>query len=512
MATGKRARSGSRRITYPHEVIRQDRPLTRSTGRLAQRAGVVAFVLVALVIVATFLHLDAGNPPGSYRDESNIATNAAAIADSARDEHGRLLPLYFESHSDWKSPPYIYLLAGVFTVTGPDEGAARALSAVLGLTAVVLLGVLGHRLSGDPVVGLATAALAAATPWLFEVSRLVFEVTLVPALVATLLLLLSDAGRIAVWSRRRQAAIGVTIALIAYAYAGGRALAPLLALGLVLFASGGRRRSVVGSLLCCAVALVPMVAFGVARPRALFVRFGQVHDDTGPLDLPWNLLRELNLVKWVLEGDGNLRHHVGPTGSLLLVGVVLAVAGVIVLARGRRWDPFWSFVLVAAVAAGAPAAISDVRLHALRSVALPVVLIVLAIPAIAALRRASNRPLGVVVVLIVGAAAVAQTVAFHRDYAEAGPKRSSAFHAAFPAVLREALQAGDVVVHRSDPDAEGNATWYARLWDVPVRIIEDGERPREGEVVVAVVQRCQACRTIAERDMFIAYVARATAS
>jgi hypothetical protein len=67
-------------------------------------------------------------------------------------------------------------------------------------------------------------------------------------------------------------------------------------------------------------------------------------------------------------------------------------------------------------------------------------------------------------------------------------------------------------VHRSDPDAEGNATWYARLWDVPVRIIEDGERPREGEVVVAVVQRCQACRTIAERDMFIAYVARATAS
>jgi 4-amino-4-deoxy-L-arabinose transferase-like glycosyltransferase len=492
-------------------VIREDRPLVRPTGRLEHRAAVVVFVLVALVIVVTFLHLDAGNPPGSYRDESNISTNAAMIADSARDEHGRLLPLYFESHSDWKSAPYIYLLAGVFTLTGPDEGAARALSAVLGLTAVVLLGVLGHRLSGDPIVGLATATLTAATPWLFEVSRLVFEVTLVPALVATLLLLLSDAGRIAVWSRRRQAAIGATIALIAYAYAGGRALAPLLALGLLLFASGGRRRSVVCSLLWCAVALMPMAAFAVSRPRALFVRFGQVHDDTGPLDLPWNLLRELNLVQWVVEGDRNLRHHVGATGSLLLVGVVLAVAGVIVLARGRRWDPFWSFVLVAAVAAGVPAAISDVRMHALRSVALPVVLVVLAIPAIAALRRASNRPMGVVVALIVGAAAVAQAVAFHGDYAEIGPKRSSAFHAAFPAVLREALEAGDVVVHRSDPDAEGNATWYARLWGVPLRIIEDGERPREGEVVVAVTRRCQVCRTIAERDIFIAYVARATA-
>jgi hypothetical protein len=164
MATGIQRRSDSRRITYPHEVIREDRPLVRPTGRLEHRAGVVAFVLVALVIVVTFLHLDAGNPPGSYRDESNISTNAATIADSARDEHGRLLPLYFESHSDWKSAPYIYLLAAVFTLTGPDEGAARALSAVLGLTAVVLLGILGHRLSGDPIVGLATATLAAATP------------------------------------------------------------------------------------------------------------------------------------------------------------------------------------------------------------------------------------------------------------------------------------------------------------------------------------------------------------
>jgi hypothetical protein len=68
MTTGDERRSGSRRITYPHEVIRQDRPLTRSTGRLAHRAGVVAFVLVTLVIVVAFLHIDAGNPPGSYRD------------------------------------------------------------------------------------------------------------------------------------------------------------------------------------------------------------------------------------------------------------------------------------------------------------------------------------------------------------------------------------------------------------------------------------------------------------
>lgn len=65
------------------------------------------------------------NPSGFYRDESNIALNAATIADSGRDQHGALLPLYFSSFGDWKSAPYIYLLSAVFAATGPSEFAAR---------------------------------------------------------------------------------------------------------------------------------------------------------------------------------------------------------------------------------------------------------------------------------------------------------------------------------------------------------------------------------------------------
>ena len=83
------------------------------------------------------------------------------------------------------------MLAAVFALTGPNELVARVLSGVLGLAAVLLLGLLAHRLSGSRGVGFATAALAAATPWLFEVTRLVFEVALEPALIALLLLLLA---------------------------------------------------------------------------------------------------------------------------------------------------------------------------------------------------------------------------------------------------------------------------------------------------------------------------------
>ena len=77
---------------------------------------VVAACVVAVVICVAYLRVDSDNPPGTYRDESNIATNAAEIADSGRDEHGALLPVYFRSHGDWKSAPYIYLLAGTFAV------------------------------------------------------------------------------------------------------------------------------------------------------------------------------------------------------------------------------------------------------------------------------------------------------------------------------------------------------------------------------------------------------------
>lgn len=477
-------------------------------------------VLLAAAVVAgvvtTFLQVSTGNPPGFYRDESGIALNAALLGQSGRDEYGTLLPLYLFSYGDYKSTPYVYVLAAVFAVTGESELVARGFSAVLGLAAVLVLGLVGHRLSGSRSVGLATCVLAAATPWLFEVTRLVFEVALEPLLVALLVLLLSGARKQATWTRRRCAGIGVTLAAIAYAYAGGRALAPLLALGLLVFATGPRRRSVLMTLGWFGLALLPMAAYVVANPRALLVRFSRVDASEGSgrwgtvTSLPGNLLRELDLVTWVVRGDENLRHHVAGTGSLLAGGVLLALAGAVVLVRTGRWEPFWSYVLLGCVASAVPAAISDVRLHTLRSVGLPVFLIVLAVPALAELRAHLRRPRTLAAALVVTVLVLSQAVVFRVQHAERGPQRVEEFHAQLRPVLRAALAAGreDVVVHRNDVDARGNVTWYAELWDEPVTVLPPGAVPAPGSVVVAVTDRCEACTQIAEAGMFVAYVAR----
>jgi 4-amino-4-deoxy-L-arabinose transferase-like glycosyltransferase len=437
----------------------------------APLALVVAVCLVVAIAV-TFVPVSTSNPPAFYRDESGIALNAALLAESGRDEFGTRLPLYFRSYGDWKSAPYVYLLAGVYAITGPSEVAARALSSALGLAAVVILGLLGHRLSGYRSVGLATAALAAATPWLFELTRLVFEVALEPALISLLLLLLAGVRSEAIWSPWRCAAIGVTLALIAYAYAGGRALAPLLALSLLVFARGRRRRSVVVTLGCFGAALLPMAAFVVGNPRALIVRYSRVSEgeDQGPLgrglSTLGNLLQELNLVRWVLQGDDNLRHHVGSTGSLLATGALLAVVGIVVLLRRHRWEPFWSYVVLGCVSSAVPAAISDVRIHALRSVGLPIFLITLAVPALALVRERIDRRAVRFVAVVAGALLAIQATLFRVEYADRGPHRLEAFHAEFRPVLRAAMahDARRVVVFRADPDAMGNAVWYGKLW------------------------------------------------
>lgn len=400
-------------------------------------------------------------------------------------------------------------------MTGPSEFAARGLSSALGAAAVVLLGLLGYRLSGRRSVGLAAAALAAATPWLFEVTRLVFEVALEPLLIALLLVLLAGVRGKQAWTPRQCAAIGLTLALIAYTYAGGRALAPLLALALVVFATGRRRRSVALTLGCFAAALVPIAVFVAGNPGALLRRYGQVSDaDQSPpqraLSALGNVLAELDLPRWVMHGDHNLRHHVGGTGCLLAAGVLLSLAGVMVLVRAHRWEPFWSYVAVGCLASAVPAAISDVRIHSLRSVALPIFLIALAVPALAALRERIDEPAVRVAAAVIAALVIAQAAIFHVQFASRGPNRLEAFHAQFPPVLRAALASGHrpVVVYRLDPDAIGNATWYAKLWNEPVKVLDKGESPSPGSAVVAAEKRCERCRTLAERDIFIAYVAR----
>jgi 4-amino-4-deoxy-L-arabinose transferase-like glycosyltransferase len=108
-------------------------------------------LLVCVVYFAEVSH----NSPGFFVDEASIAYNAHTIARSGVDEYGYFFPLYFRAFGEYKNPVYIYLLAAVFRFTGPSVFAARMLSAVLGVIAALLLGVLAARITRLRWVGAA---------------------------------------------------------------------------------------------------------------------------------------------------------------------------------------------------------------------------------------------------------------------------------------------------------------------------------------------------------------------
>ena len=109
----------------------------------------VAFAVLVLVVQFTGL---TDRPTGFYLDESSFSWNAWSLVRTGADEHGRPWPIFFESFGDWKTAPYIYLLAAVFAITGPSILAARVVSASAGVAAVAFMGALAYRMTGRPLV------------------------------------------------------------------------------------------------------------------------------------------------------------------------------------------------------------------------------------------------------------------------------------------------------------------------------------------------------------------------
>src|SRR5688500_7980834 len=160
----------------------------------------------------------AQNPPGYYIDEASISYNAHLISHSGHDETGTSWPLYFRAFGDYKNPVYIYLLAGIYYFTGPSVLAARVLSATVGVLAALALGSLGWRITRKREVAMIVALLALLTPWLFEMSRIVLEVSLYPLVLRLFLLSAQKASTRPRWSPWDVAYLALALLLVTYTY------------------------------------------------------------------------------------------------------------------------------------------------------------------------------------------------------------------------------------------------------------------------------------------------------
>jgi len=469
-----------------------------------------------LLVSALFLTVSPRNPPGFNHDESAIAYNAAALAADGRDEYGARFPLFIKSFGDYKSPVYVYALAAVFKVTGPSTAVARTFSAVLGLAAILTLFGLALLVTKRTVLSLAVTLGAGLSPWLFEVSRLVFEVALEPLLIAGLLVALYrvSADR---WRVADAVAIGVLLAAISYTYQAGKLLAVLYAIGIAAFYGRRQPKGVALALGLFGVTLAPLLAYNARHPGALSARFAPltyIHHGmswwTIASEFVKHYLSNMNLWEWAAHGDPNARHHVPGTGSIFFVTTVIALVGVVVVALRHRSNAWWRFVIFGALISAVPSSLTAGLTHSLGMIALPVFLAVLTIPAlewIASMQNVAVRSV-VVAVLVLGFSAEAvrwQTV-YHRD----GPDRADQFEAGFKGAFDGALRhGGTIYARRSDHGSYIGSLLFGLLAGRPrysIVVLEDGQQPPPNATVVGRPEDCPECTVLTASGEFESYL------
>jgi hypothetical protein len=521
------------------EQIDQPAPTESKTQPRFSWIRIAAIVLGFALLYVFYVSDLSNNPPGFYVDESAISYNAYCIAKTGKNEFGTRFPLFFPVYTglwtQYANPTQVYLLAIPFTVIKPSILVARVYSASWVFAACLLLGWLAKKISGRETIGLSVAVIAIFTPWLFEVSRLVMETFFYPMAVVIFLIALYAAQKKDSWPWVNVIAVAASLMLLTYSYTIGRLLGPLLAGGLIIFATSQPRIiSIVKTWAVFAFTLIPLLIFRSKNPEALTQRFyliSYIKPDT-----PWSeiipkfihrYLEDLSLLSLLFDGDGNPRHHVyGALGAFLIAAFVLVVIGMVVVVVHRWHEPFWRFVLFGAAASIVPGALTADQFHSLRLVAYPIFLLMLTIPALGALLapdeseghaendQATKRQMPlwsrrtVLGILLIGMAA--QTIYFQSFFRREGPNRGPFFDAPYKDVYDAAIALSATPIHLVDgsqPSYE-HALWYAtvegRNRDMFIHL-EEGNLPPPGAVVISSEGQCLNCIMIKKSGGYLLY-------
>lgn len=497
----------------------------RHSTSLAVRSRNWLWMLLLIVAIGAVYFVSVHrNPPGYYIDESSISYNAHTISQTGRDEFGQPWPLYFRAFGDYKNPIYVYLLAGIYRITGPSMAAARLLSASFGLLAALGLGLLAARISNPPnsrEVGLLVAVMALLTPWLFEMSRVVLEVALYPLVIVLFLICVHHASAKVRWSWRVATCLATTLALVSYTYSIGRLIGPLFALGLIFFATRARRPGIITTWALYALSLLPLLIFQRRHPGALSARFALISYLDPPyltVDNAWEFIKHYfgNLNPWrlLVTGDPNVEQIAHIFGSPLLLAAtgILAAIGLFLIIRQQRNEAWWRFVLFCLLVSIVPASLTKEYVHMLRLAPLAVFVLVLTIPAVTWLQRKSGRHRAVLAVLILLVCAQGAAFFWKFEASARSPKRLRQFDNGYPTqIFERALNATERPIYLADALAIPGyiqAYWYATLHGVPIsqfiRLAPNALAP-VGALVISTEECCLRCEVIATSEFYILY-------
>ena len=297
---------------------------------------------------------------------------------------------------------------------------------------------------------------------------LVIEPHFVPFALVLLLLAIHYAQTTVSWNWRGVAVVAATLALLTYCYSSGRVLGPLFALGLLLFATTGRRFLAIAKIwVLYGITLIPILVFNWHHPGALTSRFfAATYMRPG---VPWRdaasefvrrYLEDQSLIGLLQTGHPLPRHHVIQAGGVFFFATfILAMAGLLLVVLYHRRDPWWRFVLWGLAASIVPGAITFEPFHAMRLLAFPVFLCLLTVPTLEWLLAPDEQKqrvpgesrdseisqyliprsvrLGVLALLL--ALTAVEAVRFQTIFRREGPKRGIFFDASYKEVFDAAV-------------------------------------------------------------------------
>lgn len=495
----------------------------KQAASLWQRFRVPLITLAILVLVAVYLNGVPRNPAGFYLDESSIAYNAHTIAQTGLDEYGNSWPLYFRAFGEYKNPIYVYLLAGLFRVTGPSIFVARALSAVLGLLAAFSLGILALQMTKRRSIGVIVGVIALLTPWLFELSRMVFEVALYPLALALFLIVLRRLSEQARWSQIEIIGLALALALLTYTYSIGRLLAPLLALGLVFFLTRQRLIAIIETWAVYALTLIPILVFNQRHPGALLARFywsTYITPQITPVQIAAEFIKHyvvnISPRHLLLTGDLSQVIHIPSLGSLLVFPALMSAAGIVLVLRRQLRSPWWRFILYGTLMSIVPASLTRDEFPSPRLIALPIFLLVLAVPAFVWLLEDSARPrMRRAIFVIVLIATVMQAAffqwQFHRTFRNSAT-RLAVFDAQYPELLAAAVASGRKPIYLIDQRSQPGyiqAYWHGTLRGMRAAdfVLLPSESPAPAGSVVITTEENPHGQIIGRTSMYTLYLA-----
>jgi 4-amino-4-deoxy-L-arabinose transferase-like glycosyltransferase len=350
-----RAPAGRRRriaISYTSPM----NPRIRALGLVTVVMAMAALYTVRLNDVPSFLS----------SDETAFALQAHAIATTAHDQNGRLLPLYFQMMQNvWFHPALVYVMAPFLAVLRPMPWAVRLPIAIVSLCNILLVFVVARRLGASDAAAIGASVLLGLTPTHLLHGRFACDYLLPVPCVLVWFILLVDADRSDTsW---RFFAAGAALGLGLYTYIAAVVLMPVfLALTyLTLFLKGVRRVRPYAAVMAGFIVLVlPLATYLIAIPQVyagLAERYGGANVDivnhpralfdAGIMVQRWKTYR--SFFEWSFLFDRAETHVMSSTyttGVFLKVMKVLIPIGTYHILRNRR-TAFTLLLLAAFLAA-----------------------------------------------------------------------------------------------------------------------------------------------------------------